>query len=39
MARVKSKAKAVDLRQQQTRITFAAASALFVLALLLLMHP
>ncbi len=39
MARIMTKAKAVDLRQQQMRITFAAASALFVLALLLLMHP
>ncbi len=39
MARVQTKAKAVDLRQQMVGITVAAASALFILALLLLIRP
>jgi hypothetical protein len=39
MARVQTKAKAVDLRKQLVRNTFAAASALFILALLLLIRP
>jgi hypothetical protein len=39
MARVSVKAKAIDLRKQQMRITLAAGSALFLLALLLLIRP
>jgi hypothetical protein len=39
MARISAKAKAIDLRKQLVRNTFAASSALFILALLLLIRP
>jgi hypothetical protein len=39
MARIRAKAKAIDLRKQQMRITLAAASALFIVAVLLLIRP
>ena len=39
MARRSAKAKAIDLKKQYQRLTLAAASALFLLALLLLTRP
>ncbi len=39
MARVSSRAKAIDLRKLHARLTFGAASALFIVALLLLIRP
>jgi hypothetical protein len=39
MARSRAKAKAIDLTKLQQRITLSAASALFLLSLLLLIRP
>ena len=39
MARNRARAKAIDLRKLQARLTFGAASALFFVALLLLIRP
>jgi hypothetical protein len=39
MARVRAKAKAIDLQRHYVRLTFAAASAASILALLLLIRP
>jgi len=39
MSRVRIKAKAIDLGKQQARLAYAAASASFILALLLLIRP
>jgi hypothetical protein len=39
MARVGSRAKAIDLRKLHARLTIGAASALFIVALLLLIRP
>ena len=39
MARVGSRAKAIDLRTFHARLTIGAASSLFIVALLLLIRP
>jgi len=39
MARSRARAKAIDLQKLQARVTYAAASALFVFSLLLLIRP